>query len=216
LRDHYEQALEHPDVIGLTIGTRPDCIDKSKIDYLAELARDYDITIEYGLESISDDTLRKINRGHDFAAFEEAVQFTRDQGVKTGTHIIFGFPWEEPTQWVHTAEVISRYPLDFVKIHQLHIVRETALARMYERNPFPLMDHRTFISVVVSFLERLRPDMVIQRLFGEAPPHMLIAPQWGIRNSELLQILEDELVRRNTWQGKFYRESGDRAGQESS
>lgn len=208
LRDYYEQALDHPEVTGLTIGTRPDCIDSTKLDYLEQLARDYDITIEYGLESVSDQTLRKINRGHDFAAFEEAVRMTHGRGIKMATHIIVGFPWEKPEQWISTAGILSDYPLDFVKIHQLHVVRDTALARMYEREPFPLMDPSTFVTVVVSFLERLRPDIVMQRLFGEAPPHMLIAPKWGIRNSALLQMLEEELVRRDTWQGKLYQESG--------
>lgn len=206
LKDYYEQALGHPEVVGLTIGTRPDCIDASKIDYLEELARHYDITIEYGLESVSDETLRKINRGHDFRAFEEAVNLTRNRGINIGTHIIFGFPWETRDQWIHTADILSRYPLTFVKIHQLHVVRETALARMYERHSFELPHFEIYIRTIVSFLERLRPDIVIQRMFGEAPPHLLIAPKWNIRNSELLQLLNNELVKRNTWQGRLYSE----------
>lgn len=204
LKHYYQQALSHAEVIGLTIGTRPDCIDEDKIHYLENLATRYDITVEYGLESFSDETLLKINRGHDVATFDRAVAMTTGRGIKIATHIIFGFPWETEKQWIETATRLSEYPIDSVKIHQLHIVRDTALARMYERKPFPLLSYTAFISVLVSFLERLHPDIVVQRLFGEAPPALLLAPKWGIRNNELLQALDAELMRRDTWQGKYY------------
>jgi len=200
----YEQALAHPEVIGLTIGTRPDCIDSEKLDYLEDLAGEYEITIEYGLESISDDTLRKINRKHDVQSFEDAVKITMNRGLRITTHIIFGFPWESKQLWIDTADYLSHQPLDFLKVHQLHVVRDTPLARMYENSPFQMIDHIEYIEVITDFLERLRPDLVIQRLFGEAPPDVLLAPKWGKRNSELLQILDKHLAARDSWQGKLY------------
>ena len=204
LRLLYEEALRHPEVIGLTIGTRPDCIDEQKIAYLANLAQQYDITIEYGLESVKDDSLKKINRGHDYQAYLDALKLTSGRGLMICTHIIIGFPWENEQDWLHEAELLSELPTDFLKIHQLHIVKETALANQFNREKFKLLTYDEYISVLIAFLERLNPEIIIQRMFGEAPPHTLIAPRWGKRNSEALQRIERELIKRDTWQGKFY------------
>jgi radical SAM protein (TIGR01212 family) len=207
LKRMYEEALAHPDVIGLTIGTRPDCVDESKISYLSELAKEYDITIEYGLESISDDSLKKINRGHDFQTYLDALEITAGRGIKICTHIIIGFPWEDEELWYTEADVLSELAIDFLKIHQLHIVRDTAMARQYAKQPFKMLGYEEYISILAGFLEHLNPEIIIQRLFGEAPLHTLLAPKWGKRNSEAIQRLEKELNRRNTWQGKIYLES---------
>ena len=204
LKRYYEEALSHPEVIGLTIGTRPDCVDENKISYLEELAKEYDITIEYGLESISDETLRKINRGHDVQSYLDALELTRERGIKICTHIIFGFPWENEELWLKTADWLSDKPFHFLKVHQLHVVKDTALERMYNKKPFYLMNPEEYIDLIIRFLERLNPNIVIQRLFGEAPPRTLIAPHWGVRNTQLTQWLEEEMRRRNTFQGKFY------------
>jgi radical SAM protein (TIGR01212 family) len=204
LKEYYEQALTHPEVIGLTIGTRPDCIDSKKLDYLQGLARDYEITIEYGLESISDATLKRINRGHNVKTFEEAVSNTAGRGMQITAHIIFGFPWEPSKQWIETATYLSNQKLDFIKVHQLHIVRDTALAQMYKADPFSMMTYDEYIEVLISFLEKLRADLIVQRLFGEAPPEVLIAPHWGKRNSELLQLLDKRLIEKDSWQGRLY------------
>jgi radical SAM protein (TIGR01212 family) len=204
LRLLYEEALTHPEVIGLTIGTRPDCIDEQKITYLAELAREYDITIEYGLETIKDDSLKKINRGHDYQAYLDALKITAGRGLKICTHIIIGFPWENEHDWLQEALILSELPTDFLKIHQLHIVKDTAMAEQYEKKVFQLLTFDQYISILITFIERLNPDIIIQRLFGEAPPHTLIAPRWGKRNSEALQKIEQELIRRDTWQGRLY------------
>ncbi len=204
LKRYYEEALSVPDVIGLTIGTRPDCVDEAKIAYLQQLAATCDITVEYGLESISDTTLKKVNRGHNVQAYLDALYMTANRGIKICTHMIFGFPWESPDLWLQTAEWLSDKPFDFLKIHQLHVVKETALARMYQKNPFPLLGYQDYMDLIISFLEKLNPQIVIQRLFGEAPPRTLLAPHWNLRNTELLQILDQKLEERDTWQGKHY------------
>ncbi len=204
LKRYYEEALSHPEVVGLTIGTRPDCVDEAKIAYLESLARDYDITIEYGLESISDQTLKRINRGHDVRCYLEALELTKNRGIKICTHIIFGFPWENEDLWLQTAQWLSDKPFDFLKVHQLHVVKNTALERLYRKKPFDFLSPEAYIDLIIRFLERLNPRIVIQRLFGEAPPRTLVAPHWGVRNTQLVQMLEHEMIRRNTWQGKYF------------
>ena len=204
LKAIYEEALLHPQVIGLTIGTRPDCIDVDKIAYLSDLAKTYDITIEYGLESTSDETLQKINRCHDFQCFLDAVKLTASHTIKQCAHIILGFPWENRSHWLKEADILSELPIDFLKIHQLHIVKDTPLGDQYLRNPFKLLTFREYLDLIVTFLERLNPNIILQRLAGEAPPHMLIAPHWGMRASEIVRKIEKELVLRDTWQGKKY------------
>lgn len=205
LKRYYEEALSaHPNIVGLTIGTRPDCVDEAKIAYLEELAKQYDITIEYGLESISDETLRKINRGHDVQSYLDAIEITRNRGIKICTHMIFGFPWEKEELWLNSAEWLSAQKIDFLKVHQLHVVKDTVLERMYAKKPFPLMDQKSYFKLITQFLERLSPDIVIQRLFGEAPLHTIIAPNWGIRNYDLLQLFDLTLEEMDSWQGKQY------------
>ncbi len=204
LKRYYEEALSHPEVVGLTIGTRPDCVDEAKIAYLESLARDYDITIEYGLESISDETLKRINRGHDVQSYLDALELTKNRGIKICTHMIFGFPWEDETLWLETAHWLSDKPFDFLKVHQLHVVKDTALERLYRKKPFNFLTPEAYIDLIVRFLERLNPRIVIQRLFGEAPPRTLVAPHWGVRNTQLTRLLEAELEKRNTWQGRLW------------
>jgi radical SAM protein (TIGR01212 family) len=205
LKKHYEEALNFDEVVGLTIGTRPDCIDEEKLDYLQKLAENYDITIEYGLESLSNDTLKRINRGHDVETFFRAVEMSGNRGIKICPHLIIGFPWETKSQWIESADILSQYPLEFIKIHHLHIVKNTALAAQYKKEPFHLVGKDEYMDILVDFLERLNPNIVIQRLFGEAPPAMLAVPDWGIRNSLLLSIFDDYLEERDSWQGKRYK-----------
>jgi radical SAM protein (TIGR01212 family) len=205
LKKHYQEALSVPRVVGLTIGTRPDCIDEEKVSYLAQLAKEYDITIEYGLESISDTTLSKINRCHDFQCFLDAVQMTAKYELKICTHIILGFPWENKQLWLKEADILSALPITFLKIHQLHIVKNTLLGEHYLQEPFSLFSFPDFLDTVITFLEHLNPDIVIQRLAGEAPPNLLLAPRWGMRSSEIVRKIEKEMEARDTWQGKKYK-----------
>ena len=163
LKKYYEDALSHPEVVGLTIGTRPDCVDEVKINYLEELAKSYDITIEYGLESFSDDTLKRINRGHDVKAYLDALDMTNNRGIKICTHMIFGFPWEDKTLWLETADRLSELDFYFLKIHQLHIVKNTALAEMYQKESFKFMNPNEYMELIVEFLERLNPEIMIHQ-----------------------------------------------------
>jgi radical SAM protein (TIGR01212 family) len=215
LKKYYEEALAFDEVVGLTIGTRPDCIDDEKLDYLQNLAENFDITIEYGLESLSDDTLKRVNRGHDVETFFKAIEMTKNRGIKICAHLIIGFPWEEREQWIKSADVLSQYPLDFIKIHHLHIVKNTVLAAQYKKEPFHLLTKEEYMDILADFLERLNPEIVIQRLFGESPPNMLIAPNWGIRNSLLLSIFDDYLKRRDSWQGKLFTKTESKTSQHS-
>ena len=204
LKKLYEEAISTADVIGLTIGTRPDCIDEAKLNYLESLGKSHDITIEYGLESIYNDSLKKINRGHDFQSYLDAIELTKNRGIKICTHIILGFPWENNEQWMREAEVLSEIEFNFLKIHQLHIVKNTVMERNHFRNPYRLFTMREYVDIVVAFLEKLNPEIIIQRLAGEAPKHILVAPTWGKRNSDVVKFITGELEKRNTWQGKNY------------
>jgi len=205
LKHLYEEALSAPGVIGLTIGTRPDCVDEAKIDYLESLGKTKDITIEYGLESIYDDSLKKINRGHDYQSYLDAIKMTKGRGIKICTHIILGFPWETKEQWMHEAEVLSRIDFDYLKIHQLHIVKNTVMEQQHNINHYRLFTLTEYVETIVAFLEKLNPRIIIQRLAGEAPKHMLVAPNWGKRNSEVIRFITNKLEEKDTWHGKFYK-----------
>jgi len=205
LKQLYEEALSSPGIIGLTIGTRPDCIDEMKINYLQSLCKSYDITIEYGLESIYNDSLKKLNRGHDYQSYLDAIEMTKNRGIKICTHIILGFPWENRDQWMYESEVLSEIDFNFLKIHQLHIVKNTVMERQHIQNPYRLFTLTEYVDTVVAFLEKLNPEIVVQRLVGEAPKNLLVAPKWGKRNSEVIKFITDELETRDTWQGKFYK-----------
>lgn len=207
LKRYYEEALSIPEVAGITIGTRPDCIDEEKLRYLETLAATHEITVEYGLESYLDQTLRKINRGHDYQSFLDALEMTRDRGIKICTHIIVGFPWENKNDWLMEAAVLSELPVDFLKIHQLHIVRDTVMEKQYLAGQMRLLTFEEYLDVIVSMLERLNGRIIIQRLGGVAPPQMLVAPGWGKRYPEMLKAIDDTLEARDTWQGKLYRAS---------
>jgi len=204
LQTLYEQALAHPQVIGLAIGTRPDCVDEVKLAYLEELAKEYFISIEYGLESINNHTLAHLNRGHTFQEWADAVKMTAGRGIHICSHVILGLPGETREEMLHTAEVISRYPIDSLKIHHLHVVKKTVLAAEYKRNPFPVFTYREYIDLVIGFLQRLRPDIIVQRLVGETHPRHLVAPIWGVRAATVQKDIEQEMRRRNVWQGELW------------
>lgn len=205
LKSIYSQALSHPDIQGLAIGTRPDCVDPEKLDYLESLAREYYISIEYGLESINDRTLEAINRAHTFSEWAEAVNMTAGRNIHICSHLIFGLPGDSREQMLETAAVVSQYPVNSLKLHHLHIVDKTQLAVQYRRDPFPVFKYNEYIDLVIEFLQRLRPDIMIQRLVGETHPRHLIAPIWGVRANQVQQHIEAEMRKRDVWQGKLYR-----------
>jgi radical SAM protein (TIGR01212 family) len=198
----YREALSVPGVIGLAIGTRPDCIDGEKIALLESLARDHFILIEFGLQSIHDRTLEFINRGHDYACFRDALSLTAGRGIGIGAHIILGFPTETREEMLAMAEEISRLPVEFLKIHQLQVVKDTALADLYAAQPFPTFGYEDYVALLADFLERLSPEVVLQRLFAAAPEEILIAPVWNRTRSEFLKDLDAFLEERGTFQGK--------------
>jgi radical SAM protein (TIGR01212 family) len=197
----YESALEHPDVVGLSIGTRPDCVDEGKIAWFEKLAETHFVTLEYGLESVYDSTLQRINRGHDFRCWVDAMNLTRNRGIYLCTHIILGFPWETRDQMLQTAEVLSGRGLDFLKLHHLHIVRGTVLAHQFYENPFPLFTLEEYADFVADFVERLSPEIWLERLFGLAPEKQLIGPIWGKSKAEIRHFIESRFAARNTHQG---------------
>lgn len=204
LKHLYQQALSHPQVVGLTIGTRPDCIDAEKIEYLAKLAEDKYISIEYGLESMSDVTLERLNRGHTFQEWCDAVEMTAGRGIHVCAHVILGLPGESADHMLKTAEVISQYPIDSLKLHHLHVVEKTALATEYRRNPFPLLGYREYIELAVEFLRRLRPDITLQRLVGETHPRHLLGPNWGVRAGTVQQHIETAMLENGYRQGELF------------
>ncbi|GAB4369791.1 MAG: TIGR01212 family radical SAM protein [Calditrichia bacterium] len=208
LQDLYEQALQDPRVVGLAIGTRSDCIDREKLTYLQQLAQRCYLTIEYGLESPYDKTLSWIRRMHDFRNWARAVEMTAGRGIHICAHVILGFPTETREEMLNTARIISDYPIDYLKIHHLHIVEKTVLAQIYRKAPFPLPGYREYIDLVVEFLQRLRPDIKLQRLVGETHPRFLIAPNWGLRADVIQRHIEEELEKRDVWQGKRFEVGG--------
>jgi uncharacterized protein len=199
----YNEALSHPGVIGLSIGTRPDCVDEAKIAWFEELARNYFITLEYGLESIYDSTLAQINRGHDYRCWLDAMQRTRNRGIWLGTHLVLGFPWESREEMLMMADALFARGLDFLKIHQLHVVRDTAMARQYAKNPFPLLGYEEYIQLLVEFLERLDPAICLERLFGLAPSGQLLGPHWNRNKAQIQFDIEQALALGNTFQGRL-------------
>ncbi len=200
----YREALDTPGVVGLAIGTRPDCVDEENISLLESLARSSFILVEYGLQSIHDGTLAFINRGHDYACFKNAVALTERRGIRIGAHIILGFPTETREDMFATADELSRLPVEFLKIHQLQVVRDTKLADLYAQRPFPTFGYFEYLELLSDFLERLSPDIVIQRLFAAAPEEILIAPVWDKTRGELLNDLDKFMEQRGSYQGKKY------------
>ncbi|MBO5988972.1 MAG: TIGR01212 family radical SAM protein [Paludibacteraceae bacterium] len=207
LKAKYEEALSHEGVVGLVIGTRPDCVDDELLDYLSFLARNYYIMVEFGVESTNDETLKFINRGHDFEAVKRAVQAASGRGLHTCAHLILGLPKEDREMILSHADRISELPLDVVKLHQLQLIKGTVMARQFEENPewFHLYGLDEYIGLLVDFIERLNPKFVIERFVSQSPKNLLIAPDWGVKNYEFTSKLEKELDRRDALQGRFFR-----------
>ncbi len=198
----YREALGFEGVVGLAIGTRPDCVDPEKIDLLRDLAKDRFILLEYGLQSMQDRTLSFINRGHDYACFKHALEMTAGKGIRIGAHIILGFPTESREEMLATADALSALPVEFLKIHQLQVVKGTPLAELYAERPFHVLGYDAYLHLIADFLERLSPDIVIQRLFAAAPEDILIAPVWDRTRSEFLRDLDAFMEERGSFQGK--------------
>jgi radical SAM protein (TIGR01212 family) len=210
LKKLYSEALEHPGVIGIIIGTRPDCIDDEKLSYLEELSQNHYVAVEYGIESCYDRTLARINRGHSFGEALAAVEKTAGRGINTGAHFIFGLPGESMEEMLTEAGIISAMPLTTVKFHQLQIMKGTAMEREYiERShEFELFTLEEYIGFFIKFLEKLNPAIVVERFTGEAPPRYMSMTPWGkMRADQVTTMIEKRLEELDTWQGRRYRPS---------
>ncbi len=202
----YEEALIHPKVIGLSIGTRPDCVSNDLLDYLAGLTRKYYIMIEYGIESTSDETLELINRGHRFADAKDAILRTAEHGINTGAHLILGLPNESREMMLQHADRVSKLPINALKLHQLQLIKGTKMAQQFAENPeiFHLYKVDEYIDLAIDFLERLNPEIAIERFVSQSPKELLIAPDWGIKNFEFISKINKRLAERNTFQGRLH------------
>lgn len=202
----YEEALASPDVVGLIIGTRPDCMPEALLDYFARLSREKFVMIEYGLESTLDRTLLRINRGHTQAESEDAIRRTAARGIYTGAHLIVGLPGETREEILHHADVLSTLPLTTLKLHQLQLIRNTRMAKEQTEDPeaFHLYTADEYIELVIDFIERLNPSIVVERFVSQSPKELLIAPDWGLKNFEFTARVNKRLSERNAWQGRLF------------
>lgn len=191
----YEEALRVPDVVGLVIGTRPDCMPDNLLDYLEELNKRTFLIVEYGVESANDETLLRINRGHTFRQSCEAIRRTAERGIRVGAHVILGFPWEPFDELMRQAEEIGRLPLTTLKLHQLQIIRGTQLAREYAEHPWAVPTAEEYIDLVLHYISRLPYGLVMERFVSQSPPEMVIAPQWGLKNHEFANLLRNRMVK---------------------
>lgn len=190
LKKLYEEALQEEDIVGLVIGTRPDCISTPLLDYLEQLSRLTFLIVEYGIESANNDTLRRINRGHTFECSKKAVEMTAERGILTSGHIILGLPGEDREESLRQAPIISSLPLNILKIHQMQIIKGTRLAEEYLQNPFPLYTVEEYVRLIADYISLLRKDLVLERFVSQSPPELLIAPRWGLKNYQFVHLLE--------------------------
>lgn len=204
IRRRYEEALACDGVVGLVVGTRPDCISDELLDYFERLNRQTFLTVEYGIESTCDATLERINRGHTFECSRRAIAATHDRGIITGGHIIVGLPGESAADIIRQAESISLTKLDILKIHQLQIIRGTRLAEEYAAKPFHVFSVDEYIRTIGEYIQHLRKDIVIERFVSQSPKGLLLAPDWGLKNYEFTNRLNNYLRERNIRQGSLF------------
>ena len=190
LKQMYEEALQEEDIVGLVIGTRPDCISTPLLDYLEQLSHQTFLIVEYGIESANNDTLRRINRGHTFECSKKAVEMTAERGILTGGHIILGLPGEDREESLRQAPIISSLPLNILKIHQMQIIKGTRLAEEYMQNSFPLYTVEEYVRLIADYISLLRKDLVLERFVSQSPPELLVAPRWGLKNYQFVHLLE--------------------------
>ena len=203
LRRLYDEAIANPKTIGLIVGTRPDCVPDEVLDLLESYAKRMFVSVEYGLQTIHDRSLVWMNRGHDSACFFEAVDRTIGRGIDICAHVIMGLPGESTEDMMATINALAQTPVDGVKIHNLHVVKDTPLEEQYARGEVPILERDEYLDLLIRWLERLPQRMVIHRVTGDAPRDYLIAPQWVHRKAEFLQLLDAEMTRRNTYQGRL-------------
>ena len=203
LKSLYEEALSIEGVVGLSIGTRPDCVDEPVLKLIESYAKTHLIWIEYGLQSMHDKSLALINRGHDFQCFKDAVDATLNRGIKICAHVILGLPEEKRGHMIETAKTIAKMGIDGIKIHLLYVIKGTKLEKFYRQGTYKCLEQQEYVDLVCDFLERIPGDMVIQRLTGDPHPEELVAPQWSTQKAQTLSLIKETLEERDSWQGKF-------------
>jgi len=204
LESLYREALDVEGCVGIAVGTRPDCIDDEVLSLFEKLARQCFVTVEYGLQSPHDSSLAWMNRGHDFACFADAVRRTAGRGIYVGTHLILGIPGESRQMMLESASIVSALPIDLLKLHQLQVVRNTEMAIRYSDSPFPLWDLEGYSDFICDFIERLRPEVVIQRLFSHCRKDLLAGPDWKLDGHGIDQYLQSRIRERSVQQGRLY------------
>jgi radical SAM protein (TIGR01212 family) len=207
LKELFDLALQQPEVIGMVVSTRPDCVDEAKLDYLKKLSEAHYIVVEYGIESIYNETLRRINRQDTFEQAVSAIEKSAKRNLNTGAHFIFGLPGESRDMMMESVETINKLPLKSIKFHQLQIVEGTHMAVDFKKHPndYDLFSFEEYIDFITNYTERLNPGFIIERFAGEVPPRFLAGPGWGlIRNDQINLTIEKRLVQRDSWQGKLY------------
>ena len=210
IKQLYNEAIGHPKVIGLVIGTRPDCINNDLIDFLSELSNQYYISLEFGVESTLDRTLKMVNRCHTFKETVAAYELSKNKGLHLGAHMIIGLPGESKEDILNHAKEISKLPINTLKLHQLQVVKHTMMAKQFNENPdmFSFFSVEEYIDLVTDFVALLRPDIIIERFISQCPAHLLIAPNWnGLKNFEIVAKIDNKLIEKNLWQGKLYANS---------
>jgi radical SAM protein (TIGR01212 family) len=200
----YREALDFPDVVGLSVGTRPDCVPDEVLDLLADIARDTYVWLELGLESMQEKTLRWINRGHGLGDFTDAVERLKTRGLRVCAHVILGFPTETRAEMLQTPHLLNALKIDGIKLHNLHVIENTRLAELYRSGSFSLQSRDEYVSLAADFLELLDPEMIVHRITGETYRQITVAPAWSIDKISLMNAIHRELDLRNTWQGRLY------------
>lgn len=193
LKAKYEEALSVDGVVGLVVGTRPDCITDETLAYLQQLNRQTFILVEYGVESANDDTLRRVNRGHTFECSRQAIVKTHRLGILTCAHVILGLPGEDEREMLRQASLISELPIDILKLHQLQVIKGTPLAKEFADHPFPVFTASEYADIVIKYISRLRSDIVLERFVSQSPPEMVVAPKWGLKNHEFTDMLNKRI-----------------------
>ncbi|MCQ2203030.1 MAG: TIGR01212 family radical SAM protein [Bacteroidales bacterium] len=202
----YQEALSHPMIKGIVIGTRPDCVEEDLLDVLEEMNRESYVAIELGVESCYDETLKAINRGHGWDESKDAIRRIANRGIPVGVHLIMGLPGETKSQMIEEASILSELPVTFLKLHQLQVVKGSKYGKEYEEDPsrFDFFTAEEYIDFCIDFMERLSRDIVVERFISQAPRDMVLAPFWDIKNYEFVHKLEKRLEERDSWQGKLY------------
>lgn len=205
LREKYESVLKQDGVVGLSIATRPDCLPDDVVEYLAELNERTYLWVELGLQTVHEKTAGLINRAHDYQCYVEGVHKLRKHGIRVCTHIINGLPQENEEMMMETAREVAKLDVQGIKIHLLHLLKGTPMVKQYEKGLVEFMDFDQYVKLVCDQLEVIPPEMIVHRITGDGPIDLMIGPMWSVNKWSVLNAIDDELKRRDSWQGKFYK-----------